>query len=107
MGQRHLGWDDQFLSTLAQIPALMQQYQFDPGTDSTHQSGMKWREIQAKLALQPELWEKLSPEMQHQINSDIGFEHQQQKQLREIEIMQAVLQERYKGVQFPLPEIEQ
>ncbi len=103
--QRHLEVDDRMLTILAQIPALMKAYQAEWGTDSAAQSAVQWQDIQAKLVAQPELWEKLPPEGQQIFNDIVELEHQQQEQFREIELMQAVLKERYKGLAFPLPSI--
>jgi hypothetical protein len=106
MVRRHLELDDRMLKILAQIPGLMKAYQVNWGTESAAQSAVQWQEIQAKLVAQPELWEKLPPEGQQIVHDVVALEQQQQEQFREIELMQAVLQERYKGVSFPLPPLE-
>lgn len=105
MVKRHLELDDRVLSTLSQIPQLMKQHQIPVGTETAYQGALQWEEILARLRAQPELWEKLPPEFQQLVNDIVEIEHQEQEQLREIEIQQAVLQERYPNTKFSLPEI--
>lgn len=106
MVQRHLEQDDRLLALLAQIPRLMQTYQVGWGTESAGQQALQWQQFQARLITQPELWEKLPPEAKQLIHDIVEQEEQQQVQFREIELLQAVLQERYRGVTFPLPSLE-
>jgi len=106
MVQRHLEQDDRLLALLAQIPRLMQTYQVGWGTESAGQRALQWQQFQARLITQPELWEKLPPEAKQLIHDIVEQEEQQQVQFREIELLQAVLQERYRGVAFPLPSLE-
>lgn len=106
MVQRHLEQDDRLLALLAQIPRLMQTYQVGWGTESAGQRALQWQQFQARLITQPELWEKLPPEAKQLIHDIVEQEEQQQVQFREIELLQAVLQERYRGVTFPLPSLE-
>lgn len=106
MVQRHLVQDDRLLTVLAQIPQLMQTYQVGWGTGSAGQRALQWQQFQARLIAQPELWEKLPPEARQVIDDVVALEEQQQAQFREIELLQAVLQERYRGVAFPLPSLE-
>lgn len=106
MVQRHLEQDDRLLALLAQIPRLMQTYQVGWGTESAGQRALQWQQFQARLITQPELWEKLPPEAKQLIHDIVEQEEQQQVQFREIELLQAVLQERYRGVVFPLPSLD-
>ncbi|WLD15110.1 hypothetical protein [Planctellipticum variicoloris] len=106
MVQRHLEQDDRLLTVLAQIPQLMQAFQVDWGNESAGQRALQWQQIQARLIVQPELMEKLPPEAQQLINDVVALEEQQQAQFREIELLQAILRERYRGVAFPLPPID-
>lgn len=106
MVQRHLEQDDLLLTVLAQIPQLMQTYQVGWGTESAGQRALQWQQFQARLIAQPELWENLPPEARQLIEDVVALEERQQVQLREIEVLQAVLQERYRGVTFPLPSLE-
>lgn len=106
MVQRHLEQDDRLLTVLARIPQLMQTYQVGWGTESAGQRALQWQQFQARLIAQPELWEKLQPEARQLIEDVVALEEQQQVQLREIELLQAVLQERYHGVAFPLPSLD-
>jgi hypothetical protein len=106
MVQRHLEQDDRLLTVLAQIPQLMQTYQVGWGTESAGQRALQWQQFQARLIAQPELWKKLPPETRQLIEDVVALEAQQQMQFREIELLQAVLQERYRGVVFPLPSLD-
>ena len=106
MVQRHLEQDDRLLALLAQIPRLMQTYQVGWGTESAGQRALQWQQFQARLIAQPELWEKLPPETRQLIEDVVALEAQKQMQFREIELLQAVLQERYRGVVFPLPSLD-
>ncbi len=106
MVQWHLEQDDRLLAVLGQIPQLMQTYQVGFGTESAGQRALQWQQFQARLIAQPELWEKLQPEARQLIEDVVALEERQQVQLREIEVLQAVLQERYRGVTFPLPSLE-
>jgi|GEM_PF-5379365 len=107
MVKRHLELDDRILSSLSQIPRLMKQHQIKRETEPASHGALKWEDILAKLKAQPELWETLPSELQQLINEAVELEHQEFKQLSEIQIQQAVLQERYRGTMFPLPEIPQ
>lgn len=106
MVQRHLEQDDRLLTVLAQIPQLMQMYPVGWGTEFAGQRALQWQQFRARLIAQPELWEKLPPEARQLIEDVVALEEQQQVQFREIELLQAVLQERYRGVVFPLPSLD-
>ena len=106
MTRRHLAIDDQLLGIKAEIDALMKREKISSDTVAVGQRVNQWQSFIERVQADPSLLENL-PEGPERtvIEKMIELELQRLEQLREIEIMQAVLQERYRGTQFALPEI--
>ncbi len=102
----HLRVDDQVLQWRQKLNEFMQQHQIPAPTDTVDQRMAMTQLLLGMLQLNPEALEKMpaGPE-RDLIEKGLELEQLQQEQFREIEIMQAVLRERYKGVAFPLPAI--
>ena len=103
---RHLAVDEQYLELKVKMDSLMQQERLPSPKDSVDQRMELTQVILNLLATNPEAVEALpaGPE-RDLVEKGLELEQTRQEQFREIEIMQATLQERYKGTAFPLPTI--
>lgn len=74
---------------------------------SVDQRMSEWQQLVLAVKINPNLLESLpeSPE-RSLIERAIELEQKRVDQLKRIEIMQAVLQERYPGTMFPLPNLD-
>lgn len=108
MAARHLAVDEQYLELKVKMDKLMQQERLPLPKDSVDQRMELTQVILNLLATNPEAVEALpaGPE-RDLVEKGLELEQTRQEQYREIEIMQATLQERYKGTAFPLPTINQ
>ena len=106
MAVRHLAVEDQCLELKVKMDKLMQQERLPSPKDSVDQRMELTQVILNLLATNPEAVEALpaGPE-RDLVEKSLELEQTRQEQFREIEIMQATLQERYKGTAFPLPTI--
>eukprot|EP00456_Euglypha_rotunda_P025820 TRINITY_DN2081_c0_g2_i1.p1 TRINITY_DN2081_c0_g2~~TRINITY_DN2081_c0_g2_i1.p1 ORF type:complete len:418 (-),score=78.21 TRINITY_DN2081_c0_g2_i1:476-1729(-) len=104
MANRHLVIDDQWLQLKQQSDQLMQREALLANNSTVDQQKFIWQFFLAAIQSDPTLMEKMpqGPE-RALIEKVIVLEQQREAQFREIEQMQAVLQERYKGTTFPLP----
>lgn len=102
----HLRVDNQVLQWRQKLNEFMQQNQIPAPTDTVDQRMAMTQLLLGMLQLNSEALKKMpaGPE-RDLIEKGLELEQLQQEQFREIEIMQAVLRERYKGVAFPLPAI--
>lgn len=106
MAQRHLALDEQCLQLKPQLEQL--QGQSKKSADTTLDEGNSaWLFARTLLQLDPELLNKIlaGPEREL-VKKVLEIEEQREGQLREIEIMQAVLRERLPGTPFSLPSLE-
>ncbi len=108
MVNNHLAVDNEFLELRQKLTELMQQQHIPIPTDTVDQRMKAAQLLVGIVQTNPEIVEKIhsGPE-RDLIQKGLVLEQLRHVQLREIEIMQAVLQERYKGVPFPLPVINQ
>lgn len=106
MAARHLAVDEQYLELKVKMDKLMQQERLPLPKDSVDQRMELTQVILNLLATDPKAVEALpaGPE-RDLVEKGLELEQTRQEQFREIEIMQATLQERYKGTAFPLPTI--
>lgn len=101
---RHLEIDDLVLGLFERVAQFTQDQQFPVPTDSVDQRMQLSQTILRLVELQPELLDKLPAGPAREFLEEvIRLESLQDEQFREIEVMQAVLQERYRGLSFPLP----
>jgi hypothetical protein len=106
MVTRHLTDEDQILQLKQELDELMREQQIPFPSDTVDERMGVFRLLQGILEASPEVLEKMPPgPVRDWIEKGLVFEVLRQQQFRDIEIKQAVLQERYKGVAFPLPEM--
>lgn len=108
MATRHLAVDEQYLELKKQADALIQRLHISSPTTTVEQATELTNVFLNLMATSPEAIDKLpaGPE-RDLLEKGLELEQTRQEQFREIEIMQATLQERYKGTAFPLPTISQ
>ena len=107
LARRHLLVERQFLQLKARIDTFMAQENHPEGTDSITDRVKQAQEIFTPLLEDPSLLEKLPEgELRSVIKGFLETFQQREDQLHQIEIMQAVLQERYPGIKFSLPEVK-
>lgn len=108
MATRHLAVDEQYLELKKQRDSLIQKLQIPSQTATVEQAMELTNVFLSLLATSSEAIDKLpaGPE-RDLVEKVLELERTRQEQYREIEIMQATLQERYKGTSFPLPSINQ
>jgi len=108
MATRHLAVDEQYLELKKQADALIQRLHISSPTTTVEQAMELTNVFLNLMATSPEAIDKLpaGPE-RDLVEKVLELEQTRQEQFREIEIMQATLQERYKGTAFPLPTISQ
>lgn len=108
MATRHLAVDEQYLELKKQADALIQRLHISSPTTTVEQAVELTNVFLNLMATSPEAIDKLpaGPE-RDLVEKVLELEQTRQEQFREIEIMQATLQERYKGTAFPLPTISQ
>ena len=106
MATRHLAVDEQYLELKVKMDSLMQQERLPSPKDSVDQRMELTQVILNLLATDPKAVEAMpaGPE-RDLVEKGLELEQTRLEQFREIEIMQATLQERYKGTAFPLPTI--
>jgi hypothetical protein len=108
MAVRHLAVEEQCLELKVKMDKLMQQERLPSLKDSVDQRMELSQVILNLLATNPEAVEALPAGPEHDlVEKSLELEQTRQEQYREIEIMQATLQERYKGTAFLLPTISQ
>lgn len=108
MATRHLAVDEQYLELKTKLDTLMQQKQLPSPKDSVDQRTELTHVILNLLATNPKAIEALPAGPERDLfEKGLELEHTRQVQHREIEIMQATLQARYKGTAFLLPTISQ
>lgn len=107
MARRHLEVDSGFLQLKQKIDDLMKRENITADADTISDRMAEWQNIVARVQADPALSEKLPEEARHLLEDVFELEQKRVDELREIEIMRAVLQERYRGTKFPLPEIAQ
>lgn len=108
MATRHLAVDEQYLELKKQADALIQRLHISSPTTTVEQAMELTNVFLNLMATSPEAIDKLpaGPE-RDLVEKVLELEQTRQEQFREIEIMQATLQERYKGTAFLLPTISQ
>lgn len=106
MVTRHLTVEDQFLQLRQKLDEIMRDQQIPAPKDTVDQRMAMTQSLLGILQAHPDVLEKMPPGPERDwIEKGLELEHLRQVQFREIEIMQAVLRERYKGITFPLPTI--
>ena len=108
MARRHLVVEDRWIQFKADVDELMNRDKIPADTVAVGQRITEWQSIVARIQADPSMLDSLpqSPE-RTLLENALELEQQRLDQLREIEIMQAVLQERYPRTKFPLPEVAQ
>ncbi|MDB5342020.1 MAG: hypothetical protein JWP89_397 [Schlesneria sp.] len=106
MVARQLAVEDELLQLRSQLDEFMKNEKLAPPTDSVDQRMALTKLLAESVQANPAVLEKIPPgPIGEWIKTGLRVEEQRQEQLRDIELMQAVLQERYKGTSFPLPTI--
>lgn len=106
MVTRHLTIEDEFLQLKHQLDELMKKEKLATPTDTVDQRMALTELFVGSIQANPDVLAKMPPgPVREWLEKELRVEEQRQEQHREIEVMQAVLQERYKGTTFPLPKI--
>lgn len=107
MVRQLLDVDRGFLRLKAEADELSKQKRIPTDAVSVDQRMSEWQQLLLAVQTNPNLLESLpeSPE-RTLIERTIALEQKRVDQLKQIEIMQAVLQERYPGTMFPLPNLD-
>lgn len=104
---RHLAFEEQILQLKQEVDELMKNEKMQTLTDTVEQRMAITRLLLGTLEANPEVLKNLPPGPERDLfEKALDTEHKRLEQFREIEIMQAILQERYKGTAFPLPAIQ-
>jgi hypothetical protein len=108
MARRHLALEERFMLWKGKIDELMKQEDIREDNATIGDRNAEGRMFISKLLADPSILTKL-PEgaLRTCFEETVELEQQRMIQLRDIEIMQAVLQERYSGTKFPLPNLGQ
>ncbi len=106
MVTRHLTIEDEVLQLKHQLDELMKNEKLATPTDTVDQRMALTELFVGSIQANPDVLAKMPPgPVREWLKKGLRVEEQRQEQHREIEVMQAVLQERYKGTTFPLPTI--
>ena len=107
MARQLLEIDRGYLRIKAEADELSKQKRIPDDGVSVDQRMSEWQQLMLAVQTTPNLLESLpeSPE-RTLIERAIELEQKRVDQLKQIEIMQAVLQERYPGTIFPLPNLD-
>jgi len=107
MVQRHLAVEDRWLQAKLKMEELSKQAGIPTtGNDTVRKRFTRGAAITEALTEDPTLLEAIpAGEGRSLIGEMVALENLRPEQFREIDIMQAVLQERYRDTGFPLPEI--
>ncbi len=108
MATRHLAVEDRMIQFKAYVEELMKRDNIPApaGTDTMDQRMTQWQSIVARIDADPSIFDNLPQgPTRTLLETVMELEQQRLEQLREIEIMQARLQERYPGTQFPLTQV--
>lgn len=106
LGTGHLLVDNQCLEIKEKLDVYMQEQQLPTPTDTIDQRMNLARLLFGTVELNPQVLADLPPGPERDwLEQGLELEQRRQEMFREIEIMQAVLQERYRGTAFPLPAI--
>jgi len=105
MVKRHLDLDDDILAAVSHVWTMMEEQGIPKDLTPIGEQFDTTRKVFADLAIdESAFWQNADEESRRLIASLIELEERRLEQLREIEIMQATLKERYKGQPFALPE---
>jgi site-specific recombinase len=107
MARRHLEIDSGFLQLKQKVDDLMKRENITADADTIDARMAEWQKVVTTVQADPAMSEKLPEEARRLLEDVFELEQRRVTELREIEIMQAVLQERYPGTKFPLPEVAQ
>jgi len=106
MVERHLAIEDEVLQLKNQLDDFMKTENLAQPTDTIDQRMAFAELLVGSLEVAPDTVEKISSgPIREFLKKGLWIEDQRQQQFREIELMQAALQERYKGSLFALPTI--
>lgn len=107
MAQRHLAVDEQYLQLKPRLDRLNAELKMPANNATLDEGNSVWQSFLTALQRDPELLTKLpaSPEREL-VEKFLELEQQRSDQLHEIEVMQAVLHERFPEVPFALPSLE-
>ncbi len=107
MVSKHLAVDNEFLQLKRELDEFMRRQQLPAPTDTIDQRMAISQSLLGIAQANPEVLEKMTTGAERDwIEKGLVLERLREDQFREIEIMQAVLRERYKGAAFPLPAIK-
>lgn len=109
MAIRHFLIDDRFFQIKVERDEWLKQHPpSTPNAISATDATAQWQSFVAAVQADAELLDKLPQGPERKIlEAALEFEQQRLDQFHEIESMQSVLQKRYPGLTFPLPEIGQ
>lgn len=106
MVTRHLAIEDQLLQKKQKMDEFIKREKLPAPKDTVDQRMAITQLLLGAAQDDSDILKNLPPGPERDfLEYGLQFEHKRLEQLREIEVMQAVLQERYKGVRFPLPAI--
>ncbi len=105
MAHRHLGIDDRILAFKEAVDQLMKREGLEKDSVGIGERIDNWQQMLAILQSDPTLLDKLPAEYRSLVVKALELEQLQVDRFHEIEILQAVLQERYPGATFSLPAI--
>lgn len=107
MATRHLTVEDQALQVKQQLDEFLKNEKIPLPSDTVNQRMALTQLLLGTIQATPDsLTNMPAGPIRDMIEKGLFLEQLRQEQFREIEIMQAVLQERFKGTTFPLPKIE-
>jgi hypothetical protein len=109
MATGHFFVDDRLFQLKAEVDEWVKQNPTSPANaTSFNEATAQWQKIVAAVQADSELLDKLPQGPERKIlEAALEFEQQRLDQFHEIESMQSILQKRYPGLTFPLPEISQ
>lgn len=108
MVTRHLAIEDQFLQMKQKLDEFMKREKLPALKDTVDQRMAITQLFLGTVQDNSQILKNLPPGPERDfLEYGLQFEQKRLEQMHEVEIMQAVLQERYKGVGFPLPAIAQ
>lgn len=105
MAHRHLGIDDRLMAFKETVDQLMKREGMEKDSVGIGERIDNWQQMLTMLQSDPSLLDKLPAEYRSLMVEAMELEQLQVDRFHEIEIMQAVLKERYPGATFSLPAI--
>lgn len=107
MAARHVAIEDELIQMKGQLDEFMKNEKLKRPEDTLDQRTAMSQLLLGSIQEDPNLIEKLpAGPIREWIKKGLRVEEQRQQQFRDIELMQAVLQERYRGTSFPLPTVD-